>query len=104
NLKGAEGASAFSEMKGSDAGLAAMNISGFKGKLISATPETNPKELQLSVEDGISPDVKIILNEPLRGKADEGIELEFHGAVESFEADPYVLTFKVNPDDVKGWP
>ncbi len=104
NLKGAEGASAFSEMKGSDAGLAAMNIAGFKGKLISATPETNPKELQLSVEDGLSPDVKIILNEPLRGKADEGIELEFHGAVDAFEADPYVLTFKVNPDDVKGWP
>lgn len=104
NLKSPEGAHAFSDMKGSDAGLAAMSISGFKGKLISANPETNPKELQLSVEDGISPDVTLILNEPLRGKADPGIELEFKGAAEEFVADPYTLTFKVNPDDVKGWP
>lgn len=104
NLKSPDGEKNFEPMKGSDAGLGASNISGFKGKLISATPETNPKELQLSVEDGITPDVTIQLEQPLKGKADAGIELEFKGQVENLSKDPYTLTFKANPDDIKGWP
>lgn len=105
NLKGPDGEKNFEGgMKGSDAGLGLANISGFKGKLISQTPETNPKELQLSVEDGITPDVTIQFEEALKGKADAGIEIEFKGQVESFTKDPYTLTFKANASDIKGWP
>ena len=75
-----------------------------KGKLISATPETNPKELQLSVEDGISPDAVIVISAPLKGKADSGIEIEVYGSVAAYGKDPYTLTLEADPDEIKGWP
>ncbi len=104
NLTGADGDTAAEAMKGSDVGLGQMQLSGFKGKLISATPETNPKEIQLSVQDGLNPDAILRFPVALKGKADSGIELEFKGALAEVSKDPYILTFDVNTDDLKGWP
>jgi tetratricopeptide (TPR) repeat protein len=93
-----EGDAFFEGLKGSDAG------GPIKGKLISATPENNPKELQISVQDGIQPDAVITMTAPLKGKADAGTEIEVYGSVVSYSKDPYTLTLEADPDEVKGWP
>lgn len=93
-----QGDSFFESLKGTDAG------GPIKGKLISATPETNPKELQISVQDGISPDAIIIMTSPLRGKADSGTEIEVYGSVTAYSKEPYMLTLEADPDEIKGWP
>jgi len=74
----------------------------FKGKLVSATPETKPKELVLSVGGG-EPDVTLKLDEALPGKMDPGGEISFFGAAKEFTKSPYMLTFDVSPDDLEGW-
>ncbi len=94
----AEGDTFGEALKGSDAG------GTIKGKLVSATPETNPKELQLSIEDGITPDAIVRLTTPLKGKAEPGIDLEFVGSVKEYTTDPFSLTFDADPDQMKGWP
>lgn len=102
-LKADGGQAFFNDMKGSDGGASAVG-GVFKGKLIMATPETKPKELQLSVEDGITADLIVKLSEPLPGKADAGIEIAFKGTVADFSKDPFMLTFEADPGDVQGWP
>ncbi len=88
----------FDQMKGSDAG------GPFKGKLVSQTPETKPKELVLSMSDGITPEVTLKLDEALPGKADPGTEIEFTGEATAFTKEPFNLTFEVDPAKVVGWP
>ena len=39
----------------------------FKGKLVSAEPETKPKTLMIAIA-GDMPDAKLVLDEPLPGK------------------------------------
>lgn len=97
-LTGAEGETYFGTLKETNAG------GTYKGKLISATPETKPKELTLSIGDGIIPDVTLKFDEPLPGKADAGIELEFEGTVVAYTKEPFMLTFDVDPAKLVGWP
>ncbi len=97
-LKGAEGDTYFGQLKDTNAGGA------LKGKLISATPETKPKELTLSIADGISPDVTLKLDEALPGKAEPGTEIEFEGTVLAYAKDPFNVTFDVDVAKVTGWP
>jgi len=77
----------------------------FKGKLISATPETRPKELTLAVEKPDVADVKLVLEEPLPGKMEPGGEISFFGQAEELSKSPYMITFKiVDPkEDIEGW-
>ncbi len=77
----------------------------FKGKLISATPETRPKELTLAVEKPDVADVKLVLEEPLPGKMDPGGDISFFGAAEELSKSPYMVTFKIaDPkEDIEGW-
>ena len=77
----------------------------FKGKLISATPETRPKELTLAVEKPDVADVKLVLEEPLPGKMDPGGDISFFGSAEELSKSPYMITFKiVDPkEDIEGW-
>jgi len=75
----------------------------FKGKLISATPETRPKELTLAIEKPDVADVKLVLDEPLPGKMDPGGDISFFGSAEELSKSPYMITFKVTKDDVEGW-
>ena len=73
-----------------------------KGKLVSATPETKPKELTLSIGGGAA-DVTLKLDEPLPGKMDPGGEISFFGEAKEFTKDPYMITFEVAPTDLEGW-
>jgi hypothetical protein len=77
----------------------------FKGKLISATPETRPKELLIAVEKPDVADVKLVLEEPLPGKMDPGGDISFFGSAEELSKSPYMITFKiVDPkEDIEGW-
>ncbi len=74
----------------------------FKGKLVSTSPETKPKELMIAI-GGDMPDAKLVLDEPLPGKMDPGGEISFNGVAKEFSKDPYMVTFEVDPADVEGW-
>lgn len=77
----------------------------FKGKLISATPETRPKELTIAIEKPDVADAKLVLEEPLPGKMEPGGDISFFGSPEEFSKSPYMVTFKiVDPkEDIEGW-
>jgi tetratricopeptide (TPR) repeat protein len=87
-----------------DAGLPGGHngVNKFKGKLVSATPETKPKELTIAVA-GEAADVTIKLDEPLPGKMDPGGEISFSGAAKEFSKEPYMVTFEASPEDIEGW-
>ena len=74
----------------------------FTGKLISATPETRPKELTLAIE-GATADVTLKLEEPLPGKMEPGGDISFYGSAEELSKSPYMVTFKVTKEDIEGW-
>lgn len=76
----------------------------FKGKLVSTKPETNPKEIVLAIESADQPEVTLMLEKPLRGKAEPGTEIEFTGVVKEFTKDPYTLKLEVENEKLKGWP
>ena len=77
-------------------------IERFKGKLVSASPETNPTELLLAV-DGASADAKIQLIEALPGKMPVGSEIQFAGTAVEFTKSPYMLTLESDTVDIEGW-
>ncbi len=77
-------------------------VTKFKGKLVSATPETRPKELTIAIA-GDMPDVTLKLEEPLPGKMDPGGEIAFSGVAKEFSKAPFMVTFEVSKDDIEGW-
>ncbi len=103
NLTGEKGSELF-ESNYKDVGLPPSNLgfTKFKGKLVSTTPATKPKELTLAV-GGDAADVTIKLTEPLPGMMDPGGEISFSGTLKESSKDPYMLTFEVDPADVEGW-
>ena len=76
----------------------------FKGKLVSTKPETNPKEIVLAVESADQPEITLVLEKPLRGKADVGTEIEFTGVAKEFTKEPFTMKLEVDADKLKGWP
>ncbi len=76
----------------------------FKGKLVSTKPETNPKEIVVAVETADQPEVTLVLEKPLRGKADVGTEIEFTGVAKEFTKEPFTMKLEVDADKLKGWP
>ncbi len=75
------------------------------GKLVSATPETRPKELVLAIEDpnGQTGDATLKMDAPLSGKMEPGAPITFEGTPESFTANPYMVTFSVEKANLTGW-
>lgn len=76
----------------------------FKGKLVSQKPETNPKELVVAISTADTPEVTIVLETALRGKAEPGTELEFTGVAKEFTKEPFTLKVEVEKEKLKGWP
>lgn len=78
-------------------------VTKFKGKLVSATPETNPKELVLAIGNDPAGDVTLKLDAPLRGKMEAGGEIQFNGVASSYTKEPFMVIFDVDKADVSGW-
>jgi len=85
-------------------GLKDSELPALKGKLVSAKPETNPKELVLAIETADTPEVTLVLEKGLRGKADAGTEIEFTGVAKEFTKAPYTMKLEVENEKLKGWP
>ena len=99
-----DGSAAYWEaMNGSALPGSSVQDGKFRGKLISATPETRPKELKLAIEDPMVADVTLKLEEPLPGKMDPGGEIAFSGVAKDFAKTPFMVTFEVDKDDIGGW-
>jgi len=73
----------------------------FTGKVIS---QPSTKEILLNV-DSPAGDATLSFETPLKGMPLEvGSEVKFKGQVDSFVKDPYMLTLKVDKEDVEGIP
>jgi hypothetical protein len=90
-------------MKGLELPGGANGVTQLKGKLVSATPESRPKELVLAMEDPSKPDVTLKLDSALPGKMDPGGEIAFSGVADSFSKDPLMVTFTVEKSKIEGW-
>jgi tetratricopeptide (TPR) repeat protein len=96
-LTGANGATYFeSSMKGA-------MLPELTGKVISMEPATKPKKVVIAIENGTVKDATLVFDAPLPGKVDPGTALKFKGAPESYTADPFMVTFKVDKANLDGW-
>ncbi|MFM2125592.1 MAG: hypothetical protein RL328_2043, partial [Acidobacteriota bacterium] len=90
-----------------EAGLppAGQAFSMFKGKIMSMTPETNPKELTVAVFDPNVADAKLTFDPALPGNMALGETIEFKGTVTAFQKDPFMVTFDIDMDkkELVGW-
>jgi len=100
-----DGGDAFFEMsmKGALLPGGANGVMKFKGKIISMTPETKPKQIVLGLEQPNVPDVTLELSEALPGKMDPGAELQFEGVAKSYTKQPFMLVLETEPNKIEGW-
>ena len=100
-----EGGEAYFEtnMKGFLLPAGANAVQKFKGKIVSMTPETKPKQIVLALEQPNVPDVTLDLSEALPGKMEAGEELQFEGVAKSYIRQPFMLEFEVEPKQIDGW-
>jgi tetratricopeptide (TPR) repeat protein len=96
-LTAADGEGYWGELKDSE-------LPEMKGKLVSHKPETNPKELIVAISTADQPEVTLVLEAPLRGKAEPGIEISFVGVAKEYTKDPFSLKVEVENEKLKGWP
>jgi hypothetical protein len=112
----APNAASLFEMNYKDAGLPpgppASPMSMFTAKIVSMTPESNPKEMIVEMSDPADPNdvkatlnAKLVLDPPPPGTMPVGSEIRFKGAVKAFQASPFLVTFEVDTEmkDLEGW-
>jgi len=108
-LKGglqADGGAAFFEGTVKEAllpGGATPGVTRFKGKIISMTPATRPKEIVLGIEKGDVGDATLKFEEALAGKMEVGEDLSFEGKAVAYAKEPFMLTFEVEKEGLEGW-
>jgi tetratricopeptide (TPR) repeat protein len=99
-LTAPDGESYFNMMKGS-------KVPTLKGRVIKLEPAVKPKTILLAMEDKTNnttmADATLKFEMPLAGKVDEGTELTFEGVAESYTANPFMIVFTVEKDDLHGW-
>ncbi len=100
-----DGGDAYFEMnmKGTLLPGGANGVQKFKGKIVSMTPETKPKQIVLALEQPNVPDVTLQLSEALPGKMEAGEELQFEGVAKSYTKQPFMVVFETDPDKIAGW-
>jgi hypothetical protein len=80
-------------------------VAGLRGYLISGSPAERPRTLVLAMSGrGGSREVTLVLNAPFRYSAPRGTALRFEGMPTSFSKQPFMVTFEVLRDNVRGWP
>jgi len=100
-----DGGDAYFEMnvKGTLLPGGANGVQEFKGKIVSMTPETKPKQIVLALEQPGVPDVTLELSEALPGKMEAGEELQFEGVAKSYARQPFMVVFETDPEKIIGW-
>jgi hypothetical protein len=100
-----DGGEAYFEMnmKGTLLPGGANGVQKFKGKIVSMTPETKPKQIVLALEHPNVPDVTLELSQALPGKMEAGEELQFEGVAKSYTSHPFMVVFDVEPKQIDGW-
>lgn len=83
-----------SSVKGFEVPGGAEGVNNFTGTVISV----NPNQVVLGVQDPKTPDATLTFTKPLTpdelGKIQVGSQIQFSGVVDSYTANPYMLTFK----------
>ncbi len=104
-LTAADGEKYFEDkMKGSAMPGGVNGIAQFKGKLVTAIPETRPKELILSILESTGDvTIKIAEGGSLAGKMEPGAEIGFEGVVKSYTKEPFMIVFEVEKAKITGW-
>jgi hypothetical protein len=75
-----------------------------KGKVVSATPDARPKEVQVAIL-GQDAEIKLVFDAAHGAKIESGTEIEFEGGVaKEFTADPFMLTLDQEKEKVTGLP
>jgi hypothetical protein len=72
----------------------------FRAKIVS---QPSPKEILVNV-DNAAGDATLKFENPLKGTFDPGMDIKFKGVVDSFQKEPYMLTFAAEKEDVDGLP
>src|SRR6185369_6433767 len=93
----------FESIKGALVPAGANGVQKFKGKIVSMTPETKPKQIVLALEQPNVPDVTLDLSEALPGKMDPGAELQFEGVAKAYTKQPFMVVFETEPNKIEGW-
>ena len=86
-----------------DSSMKGAELPEFKGKLIEARPESRPKELVLAIENGTTPDATLKFESALPGKMEPGADLSFKGIASGYTASPFMVTFDVQKENLRGW-
>ncbi len=73
----------------------------FAAKIVSWTPDTNPTEIKISIDDPQG-DADIKYEKPLHAKLAAGDAITIEGYAESFTKDPFSITFKGEESHIKG--
>lgn len=107
-LSGANGPAYFENFKGTlvpgGVVVGETKVEKFKGTVVSSTPANRPKEVVLGLSSADMSEVTIRFETPMPNPIAPGTELEFSGVPVSYTADPFMLVFDVEKEDVNGWP
>ncbi len=86
-----------SDVKGAEIPGDAVPSKTFTGTVISMDPPDKPTKVILGVEDPTKPDATLVFSQPLPAEAltkiQVGQKLDFSGVADSYNKDPYMLTF-----------
>jgi hypothetical protein len=98
SLTGDQGPDFFAKsMKGFEVPAGANGVQNFSGTVISIDPADKPTKVTLGVDDPAKADATLVFSQPLPASALDkvkvGQKLEFSGVVDSFNKEPYMLTF-----------
>ncbi len=99
SLTGDQGDAFFnSNVKDAEIPGGAEGVKDFTGTVISIDPPDRPTKVVLGIEDPTKPDATLEFSQPLPASALDkvkvGQKLDFSGVADSYNKDPYMLTFK----------
>jgi len=90
-----------------DASLKNAAVPKLRGVLVEAKPACRPKELLVAVPNPdakppFTPEITLKLDMALKGKPDEGQEIQWEGVPSAFTKDPFMLTMDTEEAKVEG--
>jgi hypothetical protein len=100
-LTAPDGSNYFGQIK--DAAVPPEGQAGFTMFRAKVVSQPSPKELLVNV-DSVAGDATLKFENPLKGTVDPGTAFKFKGVVDSFVAEPYMLTFTAEKEDIDGLP